>query len=98
MLLLYKSQQLISAILYGLTTSMNVVFMLIAQYTVLRHIQAGHKNLEEYSGAILVIFSAILVPFYSIIKEKFFLYEQIEESIHLNDKGPTLNNGYDAFD
>ena len=98
MLLLYKSQQMISAILYGLTTSVNVVFMLIAQYTVLSHIQAGHKNAEEYSGAILVIFSAVLVPLCSIVKEKFFPYQQIEEATHLKDASPTLKNGYDAFD
>ena len=71
-LLIYKSQQMISAILFGLSTSFNVIFMLIGQYTVLRHIQRGHRNPEEYSGAVLVVLSALLVPICAIIKKKFF--------------------------
>ena len=98
-LLIYKSQQMISAILYGLTASVNVVFMLIAQYTVLRHIQAGHNNIEEYSGAILVIFSAVLVPFYGIIKRKFSSRGQTDvlSNSKKPNQGPTsdLNSGRD---
>ena len=71
-LLIYKSQQMISAILFGLSTSFNVIFMLIGQYTVLRNIQRGHNNPQEYSGAVLVVISALLVGFCAIIKKKFF--------------------------
>ena len=96
-LLCYKSQQMISAILYGLTASVNVVFMLIAQYTVLRHIQEGHKNAEEYTGVILVIFSAVLIPAYGIIKKKFFSNRQNDELTPLKQpgQGRSLNDGYD---
>ena len=53
--------------------------MLIGQYTVLRHIQPGHKNAQEYSGAVLVVLSAVLVPIYAIIKKKFFSDRQQEQ-------------------
>ena len=100
-LLIYKSQQMISAILYGLTASVNVVFMLIAQYTVLCHIQPGHKNTEEYCGAILVILSAVLVPLYGIIKRKFFSHRQTDALADSNKpgRGPTsaLNSGHDDY-
>ena len=46
-LLIYKSQQMISAILFGLSTSFNVIFMLIGQYTdcvIFNQVTTTHKS------------------------------------------------------
>ena len=90
-LLIYKSQQMISAILFGLSTSFNVIFMLIGQYTVLRHIQPGHKNAQEYSGAVLVVLSALLVPICAIIKKKFFPDRQQPQQQQQHDDRPSTS-------
>ena len=54
-MLIFKSQQMVSAIMSGLAMSFDVIFTLIGQYTLLYHIQPGHKNdLEKYGAAVVL--------------------------------------------
>ena len=61
-MLIFKSQQMVSAIMSGLAMSFDVIFTLIGQYTLLYHIQPGHKNDLEKYGAAVVLVSVIVVP------------------------------------
>lgn len=49
-------------------TSLQLVVGLCAQYTVLKHINPGHKNALEIIGAVIVILGNIAGPFYEIYR------------------------------
>ena len=82
-MLIFKSQQMVSAIMSGLAMSFDVIFTLIGQYTLLYHIQPGHKNDLEKYGAAVVLVSVIFVPVWGIVVKKCFPnrqnYQQIEQ-------------------
>ncbi len=54
------SKLLMPQILYYITTTNVIIFSLIGQYTLLRDVNPGYKNIEELSGAVLVIFGIAL--------------------------------------
>ena len=76
-MLIFKSQQMVSAIMSGLAMSFDVIFTLIGQYTLLYHIQPGHKNDLEKYGAAVVLVSIIVVPVWGICRQE-MLSEQTE--------------------
>ena len=84
-MLIFKSQQMVSAIMSGLAMSFDVIFTLIGQYTVLYHIQPGHKNNLEKYGAALVLLSVIVVPVWGIVVKKCFPNQENNQQI---EQGP----------
>ena len=82
-MLIFKSQQMVSAIMSGLAMLFDVIFTLIGQYTVLYHIQPGHKNALEKYGTALVLLSVIVVLLWGIVVKKCSRnrenYQQIEQ-------------------
>ncbi len=58
----YRSQLMISQISYSLATSCYIIFCLFGQYTILRKINPGNENSEEYVGVAL-IFLSIFIPY-----------------------------------
>ncbi len=63
------SKLLMPQILYYITTTNFIIFSSIGQYTLLRDVNPGYKNMEELSGAVLVIFGVAL-PVVPIIISK----------------------------
>ena len=82
-MLIFKSQQMVSAIMSGLAMSFDVIFTLVGQYTLLYRIQPGYKNDLEKYGAAVVLVSVIVVPVWGIVVKKGFPnrqnYQQIEQ-------------------
>ncbi len=60
---------LMPQILYYITSTSFIIFSLIGQYTWLRKINPGYKNIEELSGAVLVIFGVALPVLPQIISQ-----------------------------
>lgn len=62
------SLTLISAFTFSLLSNLVLVFLVIAQYTVLKRINPGHRNAPEIVGAVLVFICCITDPLYTLIQ------------------------------
>lgn len=62
-----------TAIWLSMAISMQIFFLMIAQYTVLSGIEPGKNNWIEVLGAVLVLISAVIPPVWEIIKQKLIL-------------------------
>ena len=60
---------LISPQVFSLITNTNLEFQLCAQYTVLRTVNPGHRNVMEIVGGIGVFLGSCVSPIYSLCKE-----------------------------
>lgn len=60
------SLYLISPFAFSILVSLQLVFLLVAQFTVLQDINPGHRNIEEVIGAMLVLLASISKPAYTL--------------------------------
>ena len=65
--LVFAANNITSSLLVQLASSLQLVFMLIGQYTVLVDINPGHYNLLEVAGVVTIVLGSFLVPLYSLI-------------------------------
>ena len=63
----FLANSITSSLLVQLASSLQLVFMLIGQYTVLVNINPGHYNLLEVVGVVTIVLGSCLVPLYSLI-------------------------------
>ena len=75
---------LISPQLFALINNTKLGFMFCAQYTVLRHVNPGYRNVVEIVGAIAVMLGSCLGPIYSLCKD--------EKGLSDAEKSKTLDN------
>ena len=61
---------LISGSLGAIIRSLNLLFVLVAQYLLMKDIFPGHRNWMEVFGVILVLFGAIFSSIVELVKEK----------------------------
>lgn len=59
---------LISPVTYSLLASLQLVFFLVAQYTVLKNVNPGFRNWEEVVGGVLVVCGSASHPVYTMYK------------------------------
>lgn len=59
----------ISPLMYALMVTLQIVFMVIGQYTVLDKVDAGHRNVMEVCGATAVLIGNVIGPFYRMYEE-----------------------------
>ena len=85
----YRAQLKIPQTLYGLASSTFVVFALLGQYTLLRHIDPGYQNASEIIGVILVTLS-VLMPFLKVPNcftgKSRYEYDAEEEKLVTSDR------------
>ncbi len=60
---------LIPPLMAGILKSGQPVFFLLAQYTVLRHVNPGHQNAVEVVGAVIVVMGNAFGPVYQLFTE-----------------------------
>ena len=65
--LVFVANNITSSLLVQLASSLQLVFMLIGQYTVLVNINPGHYNLLEVAGVVTIVLGSCLVPLYSLL-------------------------------
>ena len=61
--------QMIGGVSTSIVHSLQILVMLVLQYTLMRSVQPGHRNWEEIVGAILVTIGSCLCPVSDIIME-----------------------------
>ena len=64
------STSTIPAFTHSLLASLSLVFMIVAQYTALRHVNAGHQNALEVIGAALVLVATVSEPIYRFCSQR----------------------------
>lgn len=72
-----------TAIWITLALSMQIVFLMVSQYTVLSTIAPGNNNWIEIFGAVIVFIAAVLPPIWESIEAK-FVSKSPNENIPLN--------------
>ena len=66
-----KGIAMTTAILITIAASMQIFFLTISQYTVLKNIEPGKGNWIEILGAFVVFIAAIIPPIWDVIQAKF---------------------------
>ena len=66
----YAALNITSGVLVHLAYAPAVVFSLLSQYLIVSNIKAGHRNVLEIVGVVLVFVAACINPLYHIIRER----------------------------
>ena len=76
--------QYLSPTVCGLVNSLQMVVLLILQYTVLKEVQPGHDNWVEIIGAVVCLVAVIAGPTWHLYKESKNMIEDGEENVKGN--------------